>query len=282
LYEAIQNDPCITREDLLAEVDYKVKANSIWRLTHEMGLRKWRKLNRPYLTPIHAAKRLAWALTYRHFTPEDWKRVFWSDETTIERGQGARKEWKFIPPKRQLEERDKGVQMTLSKGKQTKQMFWACFSGAPRKTGLIPLFGDPTATRKGITKEVVYNLYRGILPTLLANEDAIFQHDNAPTHTAYIVQQLLREMNITVMDCPPYSPDLNPIENLWGLLKADILKLRPWLREMPNNNETWAELVDAAQAAWEQLTIRHFINLAETMPHRVEEVILYEGWHTSY
>ena len=46
LYKAIQNNPCITREDLLTEVDYKVKANSIWRLTHEMGLRKWRKLDR--------------------------------------------------------------------------------------------------------------------------------------------------------------------------------------------------------------------------------------------
>lgn len=282
VYDAIQSRPDITREDLLAEVDYKVKRHSIWRLTHEMGLRKWRKMNRPYLTPIHAAKRLNWALTYRHFTPEDWKRVFWSDETTVERGQGARKEWTFIPPRDQLQNRDHGIQMTLSKGKQSKQMFWACFSGAPRKTGLIPLYGDPNAQRKGITKEVIYTLYRGILPTLLANEDAIFQHDNAPTHTAYIVQELLRELGVNVMDWPPYSPDLNPIENLWALLKADILRLRPWLREMPNNQETWAELVDAAQYAWEHLTVHHFVNLAETMPHRVEEVIKYEGWHTSY
>jgi hypothetical protein len=58
-----------------------------------MGLRKWRKMDRPYLTPEHAAKRLSWALTYRHYSLEDWKRVFWSDETTVERGQGARKEW---------------------------------------------------------------------------------------------------------------------------------------------------------------------------------------------
>ncbi|KAJ5318343.1 hypothetical protein N7476_004763 [Penicillium atrosanguineum] len=127
VYDAIQNRPDITREDLLAEVDYRVKAMSIQRLTHDMGLRKWRKMNRPYLTPIHAAKCLAWALAYRHFTPEDWKRVFWSDETTIERGYGARKEWTSIPPRYQLQERESGIQMTPSKGKQTKQMFWACF-----------------------------------------------------------------------------------------------------------------------------------------------------------
>jgi hypothetical protein len=49
-------------------------------------------------------------------------------------------------------------------------MFWAYFSSAPRKTGLIPLYGDLNTERKGITKEVIYTLYRGILPTLLANE----------------------------------------------------------------------------------------------------------------
>jgi transposase len=104
--------------------------------------------------------------------------------------------------------------MTLSKGKQSKQIFWAYFSGAPRKTRLIPLYGDPNTERKGITKEVIYTLYRGILPTLLANKDTIFQHNNAPTHTAYIVQELLREMGVNVIDWPPCSPDLNPIENL--------------------------------------------------------------------
>ena len=161
--------------------------------------------------------------------------------------------------------------MTLSKGKQSKQMFWACFSGAPRETGLIPLYGDPNAERKGLIKEVIYSLYSAILPTLLVSKDAIFQHDNPPTHTAYIVQVLLREIGVNVMDWPPYSPDLNPIENLWALLKANILRLRPSLREMPNNNETLAELVDAAQYARENLTVQHFVNLAETMQHRVEE-----------
>lgn len=120
MYDAIQNNTCITHEDLLSEVDYKVKTLSIWRLTHEMELRKWRKMGRPYLTPIRAAKRLSWALAYRYFTPEDWKRVFWSDEIIIERGQGARKEWTFIPPSQQLQKRKHSVQMTLSKGKQLK------------------------------------------------------------------------------------------------------------------------------------------------------------------
>lgn len=66
-------------------------------------------------------------------------------------------------------------------------MFWAAFSSATRRIGLIPLFGDPKAKRTGITGFVIKDLYRRILPTLVINQDCIFQHDNAPTHTAYIV-----------------------------------------------------------------------------------------------
>ena len=61
-------------------------------------------------------------------------------------------------------------------------------------------------------------------------------HDDAPTHTAYIVRDALEELAIEVMIWPPHSPDLNPIENLWALLKAEIYKLRLDLMYMKNNN----------------------------------------------
>ncbi|KAJ5718913.1 uncharacterized protein N7483_009995 [Penicillium malachiteum] len=100
------------------------------------------------------------------------------------------------------------------------------FSGAVRYTGLIPLFGDPDSKRGGVNRFVIKDLYRQILPTLI--------HDNAPTHTAHVVRDALEEMNIEVMEWPPHSPDLNPIENLWALLKAAIYKLRPDLIHMRN------------------------------------------------
>ncbi len=49
------------------------------------------------------------------------------------------------------------------------------------------------------------------------------------------------------MEWPPQSPDLNPIENLGALLKAEIYKLRPDLIRMRHNDTTKAILVETAQ-----------------------------------
>ena len=85
-----------------------------------------------------------------------------------------------------------------------------------------------------------------------------------------------------IIEQPPYSPNLNPIENLWALLKAEILKGYPELMHLPNNASTLELLVKAAQEAWDTLDTEIFKHLSETMPHRVADVIKYEGWHTSY
>jgi len=38
--------------------------------------------------------------------------------------------------------------------------------------------------------------------------DWLFLHDNAPSHNATIVKQFLAQRKVTVLDHPPYSPDL--------------------------------------------------------------------------
>lgn len=46
--------------------------------------------------------------------------------------------------------------------------------------------------------------------------------DNARYNYARIVREYASEHNITFLMLPPYSPDYNPIERLWGLLKEDL------------------------------------------------------------
>jgi len=131
------------------------------------------------------------------------------------------------------------IDLEFSHHKGIKQMFWAAFSGAGRRTGPIPLSGDPDSPRGGINRWVILELYQRVLPTLMNGiEGAIFQQDNAPVHTAHVVRDWLAEQEFEVMAWPPYSPDLNPIENLWALLKAKIYELHPEIKGMPDNEET--------------------------------------------
>ena len=43
--------------------------------------------------------------------------------------------------------------------------------------------------------------------------------DNAPIHHAAIVRDFMTENGIEHLFLPPYSPDLNPIENVFGMIK---------------------------------------------------------------
>lgn len=49
-------------------------------------------------------------------------------------------------------------------------------------------------------------------PDMWKNASWILHQDNAPTHTALSVKKYLAKNNITVMEHPPYSPDLAPCD----------------------------------------------------------------------
>ncbi|GFV17151.1 transposable element Tcb1 transposase [Trichonephila clavipes] len=55
----------------------------------------------------------------------------------------------------------------------------------------------------------------------------LFMDDNARPHRANIENECLQSENITRMDWPAYSPDLNPIEHVWDMLGRRITARQP-------------------------------------------------------
>ena len=58
----------------------------------------------------------------------------------------------------------------------------------------------------------------GVMNDKLGDGSWIFQQDNAPIHTAKIAKEWFTNKNVTVLQWPAKSPDLNIIENVWGHL----------------------------------------------------------------
>lgn len=159
-------------------------------------------------------------------------------------------------------------------------MFWAAF-GFGVRTALVPMEGDPESAKGGVTARVYKEvLDEHLLPIL--QYGAIFMHDNAPIHTAHTIRDWLQENKINVMDWPPYSPDLNPIENLWALLKAEIYRSYPELIGISNTKDSLDLLIRCAIATWDVLSDQILARLLETMVHRVNAVIKADGWYTKY
>jgi transposase len=98
----------------------------------------------------------------------------------------------------------------------------------------VVIEGDQNAKRGGVTARVYIEVLREYLPTILEH-DSIFMQDNALIHKAHKVTAFFIEEGIVIMEWPPYSPDLNPIENLWKMLKAEIDRAHPELKGIGNS-----------------------------------------------
>jgi len=64
---------------------------------------------------------------------------------------------------------------------------------------------------KGVRERLI-NRIRRVKTGMCESGDWFFSHDNSPSHDATIVKQFLAQRKVTVLDQPPYSPDLAPAD----------------------------------------------------------------------
>ncbi|GFV33372.1 transposable element Tcb2 transposase [Trichonephila clavipes] len=99
-----------------------------------------------------------------------------------------------------------------------------------------------------------------------------FMDDNARSHHLNIVDECLQSEDITHMESPAYSPDLNPIELVW-----DMVGRRIAARQSPSTclPELWRALLDE----WCNILQDQIDNLILSMPRRCKACIASPGRH---
>ncbi len=107
----------------------------------------------------------------------------------------------------------------------------------------------------------------------LGLEDWVFQQDNDPKHVCNLARQFYQDQGLTLFEWPACSPDLNPIEHAWALVKQLLVK---------SECRTKADLRAATQAAWGSIPAERIRALIHSMPSRLAEVIKAKGGHTRY
>ena len=85
-----------------------------------------------------------------------------------------------------------------------------------------------------------------------------------------------------MIDWPPYSPDLNPIEHLWAQLKQWINDNHPELSEMGKSEAAYQALFLAIREGWDAIAPIAIEKLVKSMDDRVNAVILAKGWYTRF
>lgn len=120
-------------------------------------------------------------------------------------------------------------------------------------------------------------LESNLLPFIQENSsnDLIYQQDNASIHVSSSTRQWFSSNNIPLLDWPAVSPDLNPIENVWGLVVRHVYADN---RQFSSNTELKVAIV----RAWESLDKKIIRKLYDSMQNRIFEVINLNGAITKY
>ena len=104
----------------------------------------------------------------------------------------------------------------------------------------------------------------------IAGRGYIFQQDNATCHVSNSTRNWFEKKGVRTLDWPARSPDLNPMENLWGIM----------VHQVYGHGKQYAnkeELEVAIRRAWDTLPIQTLRDLNNSMRDRIFQCVLNHG-----
>lgn len=220
------------------------------------------------------AKRLQFALDHRHWTVEDWRRVLWTDECYVWLGGARGNIWVTRKPGEDYLEECIAPKFK----KQNSVMIWGGILGG-KKAPLV--LWDKKDWGTITAKTYVDHVLQPVLWPFWYHESQVSEstvwvmEDGAPAHRAHFTQNHRDFLHMPSLIWPASSPDLNPIENVWNLLKNRLNQRTPRPKGV-------VEMKEAIIEEWDRITEAEILEFVDSIPERIEAVIAASGGHTRW
>jgi hypothetical protein len=220
---------------------------------HENDIKFGQPLVKAPLTDKHKLNRVKWANKYINM---DWKTVIFTDEAQIIKGPHGKYRWVDT----------KGDEYDCNIKHPVKINIWAEIKHkGPNRIHII------VGNLNG--EQYIDILNSNILDLIYNDENLIYQDDNDPKHRCKLVCEWKKENLIKSIDWPSNSPDLNPMENGWNLLKHKLIG-----KEYDTKEEFTKDIIDK----WEEIDLSIVNKLIDSMPKRLQLIIDKNGDRIDY
>jgi len=243
-----------------------VSVSTVQKILIKYGLRSYTAVQKPFLKSSQRLRRVAWAKDYMTWDTAKWGAVVFSDECVIQSYSSIRK----VKIRRTASERCNPtlIQPVMRHG--PKIHVWGCLTS--NGVGLLKrIKGNMNAEK--YQNEVINDIDIVGKCLVFPEQAFIFQQDLAPPHKAKSTHDFFKNKNIDVLPWPGNSPDINPIENVWGILKRNLTSL-----QINSTEALWI----AVQEEWYKLSPNLCKNLIYSMPKRLQMVNKAKGYPIKY
>ncbi|GFS71307.1 transposable element Tcb2 transposase [Trichonephila clavipes] len=232
-----------------------VSSQTVYRRLGHIGLYARMPVRCVTLTATHCRLRLTWSREHALWTPQQWSCVMFSDESRFSLQSDSHRTLIWRAPGTRYH------QENIIKRHRYGGAGWFVWGGIilGSRTDLHVQSVTMTAhIYRDVILEQHVRLFRGDMGV-----EFLLTDDNARPHRANIVDECLKSENISRMDWPAYSPELNPIEHVWDMLGRRIAARQPPPTCLP-------ELRRALLDEWCNIPQDQIDNLILSMPRRCE------------
>lgn len=264
IINATRRDSGISSSEIKRDTGVSASPRSIRRFLRAKKIKRKKRLTRPALTRRHKERRLEFARRTQTWTDE-WNSILWSDEKkfNLDGPDGYQYYWHDPNlPEEMFSRRASGGGSV---------MIWGAFGRA----GKLDLQCVETRMNAVGYQRMLSGANLRHRGREICGRNWTFMQDNAPIHKARSTMQWLEDEGIEVLEWPACSPDLNPIENLWGVLAG---KVYAHGRQYSNKEDLKRAIFDA----WDAIPLSTLESLVDSMPNRIFDVISKHGSATKY